>query len=96
MKKLLLIGMMLLCAMNVFAREVTVSITAGENWKGKHTPQFAIWLEDTEGNYITTLYVTDKASRKSWIFCPKVKELCSKRLQTARKTSRLFMMSMPK
>ena len=71
MKKLLLIGMLLLCAVNVFARDVTVSVTAGENWKGKHTPQFAIWLEDTEGNYITTLYVTEKASRKSWIFCPK-------------------------
>jgi len=71
MKRLLLIALMLLCAVNVFARDVTVSVTAGENWKGTHAPQFAIWLEDTEGKYITTLYVTEKASKKSWIFCPK-------------------------
>ena len=56
---------------SVFAREVKISVGAGENWKGKHTPQFAIWLEDTNGNYLQTLYVTKKASKISWIFAPK-------------------------
>lgn len=52
------------------AREVKISVGAGESWKDGHIPQFAVWLEDTEGNYLKTLYITKKASRKSWIFCP--------------------------
>ena len=54
----------------VFAREVTISVGAGENWKGNHAPQFALWLEDTKGNYLQTLYVTGKASKKNWVFSP--------------------------
>lgn len=61
---------LVLLTSSIFAREVTVSVGAGENWKGKHTPQFALWLEDSEGNYLETLYVTNKASRRKWIFSP--------------------------
>ena len=53
-----------------FAREITVSVGAGENWKAKREPQFAVWLEDSSGNFVRTLYVTKKASQKRWLFCP--------------------------
>ena len=55
----------------LFANDITVSVGAGENWKQKREPQLAIWLEDTEGNYVKTLYVTERASHKSWIMSPK-------------------------
>lgn len=53
-----------------FSREITISVEEGQSWKKGHLPQAAIWLEDTNGNYIQTLYVTKKASKKSWIFAP--------------------------
>ena len=65
------LALIILGVTSVFAREITVSVEAGENWKSKYTPQFAVWLEDTEGNYIRTLYVTECASKKNWIFAPK-------------------------
>ena len=71
MKKLIvMINLMILCLGMTFAKDITISVGAGENWKAKREPQVAIWLEDTEGNYIETLYVTEKASKKSWIFAP--------------------------
>ena len=55
-------------AASLHARDVTVSIGAGEGWKG---PQLAVWLEDAQGRYIKTLYVTQKASGLSWFLGPK-------------------------
>lgn len=55
-------------AASLYARDVTISIGAGEGWKG---PQLAVWLEDQNGRYIKTLYVTKKASALSWLFGPK-------------------------
>ncbi|MCR5046855.1 MAG: DUF2271 domain-containing protein [Treponema sp.] len=55
-------------AASLYARDVTVSIGTGEGWKG---PQLAVWLEDEQGRYIKTLYVTQKAGGLSWIFGPK-------------------------
>lgn len=54
-----------------FAKEVTVSVGAGKNWKQKMNPQFSVWLEDSEGNFVRTLYVTSRAAKKNWIFGPK-------------------------
>lgn len=34
--------------------------------KKKNPPQIAIWLEDTNGNYLSTLYVTHKIATQSW------------------------------
>ncbi|MBO4546711.1 MAG: DUF2271 domain-containing protein [Treponema sp.] len=64
------IALFALSAMAAFAnaREITVSIGAGEGWKG---PQLAVWLEDEQGRYVKTLYVTQKASGLSWVFGPK-------------------------
>lgn len=33
----------------------------------KNPPQMAIWVEDTLGNYLSTIYVTDKIATQSWI-----------------------------
>lgn len=69
MKKLIaLFAFCAAMAASLHARDVTVSIGAGEGWKG---PQLAVWLEDEEGRYIKTLYVTQKASGLSWFFGPK-------------------------
>ena len=58
-------------AASLFARDVTISVGAGDGWKSGKEPQFAVWLEDEQGRYIRTLYVTQKASGISWIFAPK-------------------------
>lgn len=65
MKKLLLFCLMYFSAINAFSREIKVSVIPGVSWNKKHTPQFAIWIEDTEGNYISTLYVTKKLSKET-------------------------------
>ena len=72
MKKL--IATFALCAAmaaSLYARDVTISVGAGEGWKSGKEPQLAIWLEDQNGRYIKTLYVTKKASALSWFFGPK-------------------------
>ncbi len=60
----------IVCSM-LSAKGITISIDAGENWKEKRDPQVAVWLEDAKGNYVKTLYVTNRASKKSWVFSPK-------------------------
>lgn len=32
----------------------------------KNPPQIAIWTEDTEGHYLSTIYVTHKIATQSW------------------------------
>lgn len=34
--------------------------------KVKNPPQIAVWLEDTAGNYLSTVYVTHKIATQSW------------------------------
>ena len=56
--------------------DVKVCIEQGTEWlhdfplflgiKIKNPPQIAIWLEDTEGNYLSTIYVTHKIATQSW------------------------------
>ena len=55
----------------LYAKEITVSVGAGQHWKEKREPQFSVWLEDSDGNFIRTLYVTERASHKSWMMSPK-------------------------
>jgi hypothetical protein len=57
--------------------DIKIQIKAGKNWlhdyplflgiTKKNPPQFAIWLEDTNGNYISTLYATYKIATESWM-----------------------------
>lgn len=70
MKKLIVLFLSIFCSV-LSAKEVTVSVGAGENWKQNRAPQFAIWLEDSAGNFVRTLYVTKKAGKQNWIFAPK-------------------------
>ena len=71
MKKIISVILVLVTFVSVFAKEISVKVTPGEHWKEKREPQVAVWLEDEDGNYIRTLYVTERASHKSWIFSPK-------------------------
>jgi len=56
--------------------DVKVSVEQGNEWlhdfplllgiNKKNPPQIAIWLEDTHGNYLSTVYVTHKIATQSW------------------------------
>lgn len=56
---------------------IKVSIEQGSEWlhdfqifwfiKKKNAPQIAIWAEDLEGNYLSTIYVSEKLAKQSWI-----------------------------
>lgn len=50
---------------------IRVLVTPGSEWKGKFPPQFAVWVQDSEGNFVQTLFATKRASKRSWIFAPK-------------------------
>lgn len=57
--------------------DVKVCMEQGEEWlhdfplflgiKIKNPPQVAIWLEDTKGNYLSTVYATRKIATQSWL-----------------------------
>lgn len=57
--------------------DIKVEIEAGNEWehdfslflgiKKKNSPQIAIWVEDMEGNYLSTIYVTDRIATQSWM-----------------------------
>jgi len=57
--------------------DIKIQVEAGENWihkfplflgfKMDNPPQFAIWLEDVDGKYLTTIYVTEKIAKQSWV-----------------------------
>ncbi|CAM4070403.1 DUF2271 domain-containing protein [Serratia silvae] len=57
---------------------ISVDIKTGEQWqhsfklfwgiKVKNDPQIAIWLEDMEGRYLSTVYVSKKIATQGWIF----------------------------
>lgn len=57
--------------------DVRIQVEAGENWIHKfplflgikldNPPQFAVWLEDLDGKYISTVYVTEKIATQGWV-----------------------------
>ena len=57
--------------------DVRIQIEAGESWIHKfpmflgitkdNGPQFAVWLEDTNGKYLSTVYVTKKIATEGWV-----------------------------
>ncbi len=71
MKKMMMFVAMMTVLAAAFAQEVIVSVGAGGHWKAKSTPQCVVWLEDAAGNFIRTLYVTNRAGKRSWLFGPK-------------------------
>lgn len=56
---------------------VKVSIEQGRGWlhdfplfwfiKKKNAPQIAIWTEDLDGNFLSTIYVSGKLAKQSWM-----------------------------
>ena len=50
---------------------VRAVVTPGSEWKGKFPPQFALWIQDENGNFSQTIFATKKASNKKWLFAPK-------------------------
>lgn len=56
--------------------DLKVNIEQGETWlhdyplfwgiKKKNPPQIAVWIEDMDGNYISTIYVSHKIATQSW------------------------------
>lgn len=56
--------------------DLRISIEQGDAWlhdfplflgiKVKNAPQIAIWLEDTQGNYLSTIYVSHKIATQGW------------------------------
>lgn len=73
MKKILLV-LFSIINIGLFANEKEVSITidTGKHWKQKTPyfiktrPTFAVWIEDLNGNFIETIYVTSKIADQSW------------------------------
>lgn len=56
--------------------DIEIEVETGEHWlhdfplflgiTKKNPPQFAIWIEDTSGNYISTVFVTYKTATEGW------------------------------
>ncbi len=56
--------------------DIEITIETGENWlhdyplflgiTQKNPPQFAVWIEDTDGNYLSTVYATYKIAAEGW------------------------------
>lgn len=56
---------------------IKVSIEAGDEWKHpfnlfmgikkKNNPQIAIWTEDMDGNYLSTIYVSHRIATQTWM-----------------------------
>ena len=56
--------------------DISLKIEAGDHWMHdfplflgitkKNPPQFAIWIEDMEGNYVTTIFATYKIATEGW------------------------------
>lgn len=56
--------------------DVRVTVEKGDGWihefplfmgiKLKNAPQIAVWVEDTEGNYLSTVYATHKIATEDW------------------------------
>jgi len=58
---------------------VDIDITEGEHWTHelkvgiltlKNRPQMAFWITDTMGNFVATIYVTEKSATQAWRASP--------------------------
>lgn len=62
---------------DVAGREITLIFEKGANYSHplelnrlmtvETTPQIAVWIEDTDGTYIDTLFVTEKSGTQGWV-----------------------------
>ena len=59
------------------AGDIRIHVAEGSEWlhdydlflglNKKNAPQMAIWIEDEDGGYLSTVYVTHKAATQDWI-----------------------------
>lgn len=57
--------------------DLEINIETGENWlhdfplflgiSKKNAPQFAVWIEDTNGKYLSTVFATHKIATEGWV-----------------------------
>ena len=66
-------------AQEITESQFTIKLTPGKYYQSytkwfifkiKIYPQVAVWLENEDGKYIKTLYVTEKVSKNKWISAP--------------------------
>lgn len=69
-KKIILFIVFLTIISFVNAAEVKVNIVPGEYWK-KRSPQCAVWIENENNEYISTLFVTKSVAKNKFSFAPK-------------------------
>ena len=70
MKKIFASVLLSVAAAFIWAEKISVAVNPGEAYS-KRAPQIAVWIEDSDGTYVGTLFVTKKASGNKWIGCPK-------------------------
>lgn len=70
MKKIFASVLLSVAAAFIWAEKISVAVNPGEAYS-KRAPQIAVWVEDSDGTYVGTLFVTKKASGNKWIGSPK-------------------------
>ena len=70
MKKIFASVLLSVAADFIWAEKISVAVNPGEAYS-KRAPQIAVWIEDSDGTYVGTLFVTKKASGNKWIGSPK-------------------------
>lgn len=66
--------------------DIKVCVEQGQEWlhdfpvflgiTKKNPPQIAIWLEDMQGNYLSTVYVSHKIATQDWQMATAEKKHC--------------------
>ncbi|MCQ2248469.1 MAG: DUF2271 domain-containing protein [Treponema sp.] len=54
----------------IWAEKISVAVNPGVAYSNR-APQLAVWIEESDGTYVDTLFVTKKASENKWIGSPK-------------------------
>ena len=59
--------------------DITLSIQPGERWQRimeffffslKRAPQLAVWIEDDNENFISTVFITERSAKNDWVSAP--------------------------
>ena len=59
--------------------DITLSIQPGEHWQStmklflfsiKKAPQLAVWIEDDNENFISTIFITGRSANNDWVSAP--------------------------
>jgi len=65
---------------SIISDGIELTIEVGEHWyrkmkmfifSVKKTPQLAVWIENDQGNYVSTITATSKSVKNNWISAPK-------------------------